>query len=261
MQLVDTHVHLNFADFQADLEDIARRWRQAEVVHLVHSCVQPEEFISIQALVSCWPELACSVGLHPLEAAQWTTETGRQIACAVRSGQRVVAIGETGLDFYKADNTSEQMTAFWEQLAIAHDLGLPVIVHCREAAAATADLLHRFVARHGPIQGVMHCWGGSPAEAQWFLDLGFYLSFSGTVTFKNAKPIQATAQTVPAGRILVETDCPFLAPVPHRGQRNEPAHVRRVAQQVAELRGLDLETLATQTTLNARQLFRLAVPV
>lgn len=261
VQLVDTHVHLNFVDFQTDLEDTARRWRQAEVVHLVHSCVQPEEFTSIQALVTHWPELTCSVGLHPLEAAKWTIETRHQIAQAARSGQRVVAIGETGLDFYKADNTSEQMTAFWEQLAIAHDLGLPVIVHCREAAAATADLLHRFAAHHGPVQGVMHCWGGSPAEAQWFLDLGFYISFSGTVTFKNAKPIQATAQTVPAGRILVETDCPFLAPVPHRGQRNEPAHVRRVAQQVAELRGLDLETLATQTTLNARQLFRLAVPV
>jgi len=260
MRLVDTHVHLNFDAFQPDLDQVAERWRSAGVVGLVHSCVEPGEFESIQALADRLPELSFAVGLHPLDAHRWTETTQSQIASLAASDSRVVAIGETGLDFYKANNGDQQRQAFLSQLEIAQALSLPIIIHCRDAAPATANLVREFIAAHGirQIRGVMHCWGGAPEETQWFLDLGFYISFSGTVTFKNAKPIKASAQMVPSDRLLVETDCPFLAPVPKRGQRrNEPAYVQYVAQHIAELRQIDVTDLAAQTTVNAVRLFQL----
>lgn len=261
MQLIDTHVHINFETFQSDLEVIATRWRDAGVVRLVHSCVEPSEFSSMQALADQFPELVFAIGLHPLDADKWIQESADQILALATSDSRVVAIGETGLDFYKADNREQQEQVFWAQLAIAKRLNLPVIIHCRDAAAPMAKLLHEFWQQQGPVSGVMHCWGGTPEETQWFLDLGFYISFSGTVTFKNAAQIQASAQMVPSDRLLVETDCPFLAPVPKRGERrNEPAYVRYVAEQVARLRGVTLESLAVQTTQNACCLFGLSLP-
>jgi TatD DNase family protein len=256
--LVDTHVHLNFGVFQPDLEALCQRWRQAGVVRMVHSCVEPAEFPAIQALSQQFPELYFAVGLHPLDMDKWQSELPEKILALAQSDPKVVAIGETGLDFFKADNPAQQAQAFDCQLKIAQQLGLPVIIHCRDAAAAMREQLQGFCQSHGPVQGVMHCWGGSPTETQWFLDLGFYISFSGTVTFKSAKQIQAAAQMVPAERLLVETDCPFLAPVPKRGEkRNEPAYVRHVAEWVAQLRGEPLSALARQTTENACRLFKL----
>jgi len=262
MQLIDTHVHINFNfdAFQTELEAVRERWREAGVVRLVHSCVEPSEFVAIQALADRFPELFFAVGLHPLDAHQWTDETANQILGLAASDPRVVAIGETGLDFYKAENQQQQKEVFAAQLAIAHQLNKPVIIHCRDAAAPLRDLLQEFWKRHAPVRGVMHCWGGTLEETQWFLDLGFYISFSGIVTFKNATQIQASARMVPSDRLLIETDCPFLAPIPKRGKRNEPAYVRYVAASVAQLREVSLETLAAQTTENACQLFGLSVP-
>ncbi|WP_017715540.1 TatD family hydrolase [Kamptonema formosum] len=257
MQLIDTHVHLNFDRFEADLEAVRDRWREAGVVRLVHSCVEPAEFAGIQAIASRFPEISFAVGLHPLDAYKWTGSSQAEILALASSDGRVVAIGETGLDFYKADNKELQKTAFEAQLCVAQQLKLPVIVHCRDAAAEMAELLRDFFDCFGAVKGVMHCWGGTPEETQWFLDLGFYISFSGTVTFKNATGIQESARTVPLERLLVETDCPFLAPAPKRGKRNEPAYVRYVAEKVAKLRNVSLETLAAQTTLNASLLFGL----
>lgn len=260
MELIDTHVHLNFENFQPDLDEVAQNWRDAGVVQLVHSCVEPKEFTQIQALANRFPELSFAVGLHPLDMDQWTETTAAEILQLAQADSRVVAIGETGLDFYKSDSRSLQEQAFLAQLAIAHQLDLPVIIHCREAAAEMADLLHNVWEQQGSVKGVMHCWSGTPEETQWFLDLGFYISFSGIVTFKNARQVQAAAQMVPENRLLVETDCPFLSPVPKRGERrNQPAYVRYVAEQVATLRGVSLEAIATQTTANARQLFNLPV--
>ena len=259
MQLIDTHVHINFDVFQPELEAVAQRWREAGVVRLVHSCVEPSEFGGIQSLADRFSELSFAVGLHPLDADKWTDESANQILSLAKSDNRVVAIGETGLDFYKADNQRQQEQEFGGQLTIAHQLGLPVIIHCRDAAAAMWDFLQRFAQEHriSAFKGVMHCWGGTPEETQWFLDLGFYISFSGTVTFKNATTIQASAQMVPIDRLLVETDCPFLAPVPKRGERrNEPAYVRYVADRVAQLREISLDTLADATTQNANRLFQ-----
>jgi TatD DNase family protein len=257
LQLIDTHVHINFEVFQEDLSLLQNRWREAGVVHLVHSCVEPEEFPGIQSLANRFPELSFAVGLHPLDVHKWDEEKASQIHKLASSDPRVVAIGETGLDFYKSNNQKQQRVVLQEQLKIASQLDKPVIIHCREAATSLRELLQDFFSNQGPIKGVMHCWGGSPEETKWFLDLGLYISFSGIVTFKNAEQIKASAQIVPSDRLLIETDCPFLAPVPKRGKRNEPAYVRYVAECLAALRQTSLLDLAEQTTKNACQLFNL----
>ncbi|KKI98592.1 TatD family hydrolase [Prochlorothrix hollandica] len=257
MRLIDTHVHINFPVFQDDLAEVAQRWRDAGIAYLIHSCVEPGEFHTLQALSDQFPELFFAVGLHPLDVHLWTPDLATTIQQLAQSDRRVVALGEMGLDFFKSDQVEQQYAAFGAQLRIARALDLPVIIHCRDAAVPMAEFLQQFWQEQGPVRGVMHCWGGSPEETQWFLDLGFYISFSGTVTFKKAEQIQASAAMVPEHRLLVETDCPFLAPVPQRGKRNEPAFVRHVAEQVATLRQVPLESLAAQTFHNSCQLFRL----
>ncbi|MEM9087421.1 MAG: TatD family hydrolase [Cyanobacteria bacterium P01_F01_bin.53] len=261
MRLVDTHVHLNFDSFDVDRDEVAAAWRQAGVAHLVHSCVEPAEFSKIHELTQRYPEISMAVGLHPLDMDKWVEGPGGtadQISQLAEAEPKVVAIGEMGLDFFKADDRALQEQAFIAQLEIARSLNLPVIIHCRDAAAPMATLLRSFIQERGAVSGVMHCWTGNPEETQQFLDMGFFISFSGIVTFKSATQVKASAQMVPSDRILVETDCPFLSPVPKRKEkRNQPAFVRHVAEHVAELRGVSLSELASQKTRNAQQLFRL----
>lgn len=261
MQLIDTHVHLNFETFEADLDDVAQAWREAGVVRLVHSCVEPSEFEGIRAIANRFPELSFAVGLHPLDADKWTDNMAHEIRHCAQSDERIVAIGELGLDFYKAQNQAHQQHVFETQLAIAHQLHLPVIIHCRDAAETMATLLQSRWHAGQQVPGVMHCWSGTPEETQWFLDLGFYISFSGIVTFKNANAVKESAQMVPSDRLLIETDCPFLTPVPHRGKRrNQPAYVKHVAETLAEIRGTTVDAIAHQTTQNACNLFGLTLP-
>ncbi|MEM8502537.1 MAG: TatD family hydrolase [Cyanobacteria bacterium P01_D01_bin.1] len=258
MRLVDTHVHINFDSFDVDRDAVATAWREAGVAHLVHSCVAPSEFEKIQAIAQRYPEVSFAVGLHPLDMDKWTDGMPADIRRLAQSDAKVVAIGEMGLDFFKADDKAMQKQAFVAQLEIARDLDLPVIIHCRDAAEEMAELVEVFFEENGRVKGVMHCWTGNPEETQRFLDLGFFISFSGIVTFKSAKQVKASARMVPGDRILVETDCPFLSPVPKRKEkRNQPAFVRYVAEHVAELRGVSLATLAEQTTRNAQALFSL----
>jgi TatD DNase family protein len=259
MQLIDSHVHLNFDVFEPDLPAVRSRWQEAGVIHLVHSCVEPAEFASIQLLATKIAELSFAVGLHPLDVDKWTTDTAEQIASFAQRDSKVVAIGEIGLDFYKAENQTQQKDVFVAQLEIARELDLPVIIHCRDAASITRDVIQDFQ-QHSQIKGVMHCWTGNVEETEWFLDLGFYISFSGIVTFKNAKQIQESAKMVCNDRLLIETDCPFLSPVPKRSQkRNEPAFVRYVAETLATLRNVNTEDIAAITTTNACKLFGLSV--
>jgi TatD DNase family protein len=255
MQLVDTHVHINFDVFQGNLDSLKQRWQEAGVVHLVHSCVDPTEFQGIQSIADRFPELSFAIGLHPLDVEQWQDNTAIKIESLAASDCRVVAIGETGLDFYKADNQARQILVLQEQLRIAQKLDLPVIIHCRNAAAELKEVLTDFWQSDGEVKGVMHCWGGNEIETRWFLDLGFYISYSGIVTFKNANQVKESAKIVPSDRLLIETDCPFLAPVPYRGKTNEPSYVLQVAEQLALLRQTSLEQIAEQTTANACRLF------
>ncbi|MDJ0795747.1 MAG: TatD family hydrolase [Calothrix sp. MO_167.B12] len=261
MQLIDTHVHLNFDVFEPDLLAVRSRWQEAGVVHLVHSCVEPSEFTQIQSIAQRFSEISFAVGLHPLDSGKWHHQMAEEIKSLALSEPKVVAIGETGLDFYKADNRQQQLMVLESHLAVAAELNLPLIIHCRQAAMELKQVLQKWREAKGEkIKGVMHCWGGTPEETKWFLDLGFYISFSGTVTFKNAKQIHQSAAMVSSERLLVETDCPFLSPVPKRGEkRSEPAYVYYVAEKVANLRGETLEAIASQTTKNACALFGLTI--
>ncbi len=255
--LIDTHVHLNYAALQPDLDAVAAQWRAVGVQQLVHACVYPGEFPQLQAIADRYPEVFIATGLHPLDADRWLPELATLMREQAEGDARVVAIGETGLDFFKAENADLQEEAFRAQIAIAQERDLPLIIHCRDAAVKAREILQAV----GPVRGVMHCWGGTAAETEWFVELGMFVSFSGIITFKNATSIREALQMVPLEQLLIETDCPFLAPVPHRGKRNEPAFVAHVAETVAAVRGLSIEELAAITTANARRLFRLPEPV
>lgn len=257
--LVDSHCHLVFRNFDADLEEVRERWRQAGVRALVHACVEPSEIPGIRALADRLPELRYSVGVHPLDTEHWQADTAVVLAAAAAADARVVAIGELGLDLFRQKNLAEQLAVLRPQLDLALELDLPVIVHCRDAAEPMLAELRRRAEQGRCPRGVMHCWGGDSEEMAAFLELGFFISFSGTVTFPKAQATHDCARQVPADRFLVETDCPFLAPVPRRGQRNEPAHVRTVAARVAELRGETLSQVARASTANACSLFSLPV--
>ncbi|MEB3354898.1 MAG: TatD family hydrolase [Cyanobacteriota bacterium] len=255
--LVDSHCHIVFRNFDADLDAVAQRWRDAGVQALVHACVEPAEIPAIRALADRFPELRYSVGVHPLDTQHWQQDTQQVLRDAALADDRVVAIGELGLDLFRDQNLEAQLAALRPQLDLACELDLPVIIHCRDAAEPMLAELRERAGRGSCPRGVMHCWGGSPEEMAGFLELGLYISFSGVVTFPKAEATHACARQVPSNRYLVETDCPFLAPSGHRGNRNEPAFVAAVAGRVAELRGESLEHVALTSSRNAAALFGL----
>ncbi|MBM5799351.1 MAG: TatD family deoxyribonuclease [Cyanobacteria bacterium K_DeepCast_35m_m2_023] len=257
--LIDSHCHIVFRNFDADLDAVVERWRQAGVVALVHACVEPSEIPAIRSLADRFDELRYSVGVHPLDTQHWRPDTQALLRESATADPRVVAIGELGLDLFRDNNLDEQLAVLEPQLDLACELDLPVIVHCRDAAAPMLQLLRQRAERGLCPRGVMHCWGGTPVEMAAFLELGFYISFSGVVTFPKAEDTHACVRQVPADRYLVETDCPFLAPVPRRGKRNEPSYVASVAERVAELRGESLEQVANTSTRNAVALFGLTL--
>lgn len=257
--LIDSHCHLVFRNFDEDLDAVRERWREAGVKALVHACVEPSEIPAIRALADRLPELRYSVGVHPLDTEHWQPDTAEVLASAAREDRRVVAIGELGLDLFRQKNLDEQLQVLRPQLDLAVELDLPVIIHCRDAAEPMLQELRQRATRAACPRGVMHCWGGTPQEMEGFLKLGFFISFSGTVTFPSAHDTHACARQVPAERYLVETDCPFLAPVPRRGKRNEPAYVRAVAERVADLRQETLAQVCRNSTANALRLFGFAL--
>ena len=257
--LVDSHCHLVFRNFEEDLDAVRQRWHEAGVKALVHACVEPSEIPAIRALADRLPELRYSVGVHPLDTEHWQSDTAAVLSRAARDDRRVVAIGELGLDLFRQKNLEEQLQVLRPQLDLAVELELPVIIHCRDAAEPMLQELRERAGRGACPRGVMHCWGGTPEEMRGFLELGFFISFSGTVTFPKATDTHACACEVPADRYLVETDCPFLAPVPRRGKRNEPAYVRAVAERVAALRQEPVAQVCRTSTANALRLFGFAL--
>ncbi len=255
--IIDSHCHIVFSNFNEDREKVAKRWRSQGVKALLHACVEPSEIPAIKAMADQFPEMRYSVGVHPLDVKHWEPETLSVLKNAALDDSRVVAIGELGLDLFKAKNLTEQLAILIPQLKLAFELNLPVIVHCRDAAKEMLDVFSKLSEEGCCPKGVMHCWSGNLKEMREFLSLGFYISFSGNVTFKNAYDIHECAQEVPPDRFLVETDSPFLSPVPHRGKRNEPSFVKHVVDKISELRGESFSEIAEKTTKNSRELFAL----
>ncbi len=255
--IIDSHCHIVFSNFDEDREKVAQRWRAEGVKALLHACVEPSEIPAIKLMADQFEEMRYSVGVHPLDFHNWQSDTIKILRNAAIDDKRVVAIGELGLDLFKAKNLDEQLLILIPQLNLACELNLPVIVHCRDAAKEMQAVLSRLFADGCCPRGVMHCWSGNVKEMKEFLALDFYISFSGNVTFKNALDIHECAREVPLDRFLVETDSPFLSPVPYRGKRNEPSYVKHVVEKIADLRGESFSKIALESTQNARRLFGL----
>ncbi len=256
IELIDSHCHLIFENFERDIEDVVLRLRSRGVKKLVHACCELTEISRIKKISHEFEEIFYSVGLHPLEAAKWDLSSKSILKKSAKEDRKVVAIGELGLDFFKSENKNQQIDALIPQMELAHELALPVIIHCRDAANEMIKICNDLYMKGKCPRGVLHCWTGTPQEMKQFLDLGFYISFSGIVTFQKSYEIHECAKIVPNDKYLIETDSPFLAPVPHRGKRNEPAFVENVANFIANLRSTELITIAKESSKNAKDLFK-----
>ena len=249
---VDSHCHLSFPELAGQIDAVLARMREQQVVAALNVCVTLEEFPRVLALAELHPNIFASVGVHP----DYTDSLEPDVALLVRLADhpKVVAIGETGLDYYRLKEPLEwQRDRFRVHIRAARETGKPLIIHTRAAAEDTLRLMRE--ERADQAGGVMHCFTESMDVASAALDLGFHISFSGIVTFRNAEALRDVARRVPLDRLLIETDSPYLAPVPNRGKTNEPSFVPWVAKQVAELHGVSTEHLARATTDNYRRLF------
>ena len=252
--LVDSHCHLDFPDFGDDLDGVLARAAQAGVGTMQTICTRVTQFDTVRSLAEGNERIWCSVGIHPHHVAE-EPEVSAGHLIRMAEHPKVIGIGETGLDFhYDNSPRPRQEASFRQHIAAARQTGLPLIVHTRSADEDTCRIL-REEAGKGAFPGVIHCFSAGRAVAETALDIGFSISFSGILTFKNAEEVRAVARDVPVDRLLVETDAPYLAPVPHRGRRNEPAHVVHTAARLAELKGLDAGELARETTANFFMLF------
>jgi len=254
--LVDSHCHLDFPDLAQRLPELLERMQQNDVGCAVCIAVNLEDFPRVLALAESHRHLYATVGVHPeYTDAEEPTE---QKLIELAAHPKVIAIGETGLDYYwQKDRPEWQRNRFRRHIRAAITTGKPLVVHMRDAADDTLGILREEGVQ--AVGGVMHCFTETWEVARQALDLGFYISFSGIVTFKNALAIKEAAQKTPLDRILVETDSPYLAPAPHRGKTNEPAYVRHVAEEIARLRTLSLEEVSEATTANFFNLFKHAV--
>lgn len=261
--LVDSHCHLDFPDYAEDRDQVIQRARAQGVGTILTISTKLSTFPAVRGIAEGHDDIYCSVGIHPHEAASEDGGGARADTAqlvALTAHPKVIGIGETGLDYhYEHAPRDIQMRSFRAHIAAARQTGLPLIVHAREADADMAAILREEFANSG-FSGLLHCFSSSRALADAALELGFYISFSGIVTFKNATEVRDTAKTVPLDRLLVETDAPYLAPVPHRGKRNEPSFVAHTAALVAELRGIDAAELAAASTANFFRLFGKARP-
>lgn len=255
---VDSHCHLAFPDFREDLPQILERMRAAGVAGALNVCVTLEEFPAVLALAENHPQLWATVGVHPDYADIEEPTVERLVSLAAHP--KVVAIGETGLDYYRlAEPLEWQRERFRTHIRAARITGKPLVIHTRAAAADTLRIMEEEGA--GEVGGVMHCFTETRAVAERALALGFHISFSGIVTFKNATELQAVATWVPLERLLIETDAPYLAPVPYRGRRNEPGYVPAVAEKIATLRGVATEVVAEASSRNFFNLFKVKAQI
>ncbi len=252
--LVDSHCHLDYLAKDGDLEEVVARAGRAGVGRMVTICTKLSEFEEVREIAMRFDGVHCSVGVHPHEAeAEGQDRPDRLVELA--GHPKVVGIGETGLDFYYEHSPRQaQEASFRAHIAAARSTGLPLIVHTRDADDDTVRVLEDEFAR-GPFGGLIHCFTAGPGLARAALDMGFYISLAGIVTFKKAEALCATVREVPLERLLVETDAPYLAPVPKRGKRNEPAFVVHTAEKLAGIKGVEAAVLARATTENFHRLF------
>ena len=258
--MIDSHCHLADEAFAEDLEVVIARARAAglERALVILSAGDPKESAQAQLVERLWPDVRFAIGVHPHHAHQFADDPSRA-ADIVREQWATTpsarALGEIGLDYhYDFSPRVVQQAVFRAQIRLARQLARPVVIHTREADADTLAILKE--EGGGEVSGVLHCFTGTPALAQAGLDLGFYISLAGIVTFPKAGALRDTVRAVPLGRLLAETDSPFLAPVPHRGKRNEPAHVTRVIETLADIHGMETAAVARQTTANFHTLFQ-----
>ena len=255
MFLVDSHCHLDFPDFAADLDGVVDRARDAGVGTMVTICTHLSRFDQVRAIAARFDGIRCTAGVHPHEAGGEGALATRERLIELAADPLVVGIGETGLDYYYEHSAREaQKASFRAHIQAARDTGLPVIVHTRDADEDTVEILTGEY-RNGPFPGVIHCFSTSRYLAEKSMELGFYISLSGIVTFKAAEDLRDTVRDLPLDRLLIETDAPYLAPVPKRGKRNEPAFVAHTAAVVAELKQLEVTELVQATTDNFFRLF------
>ena len=252
--LVDSHCHLDFDVFDEDRQETIQRARDAGVATMVTICTRVTRFEEIRAIAETDENIWCSVGIHPHQAEEEPVVTVEDLVSRA-AHPKVIAIGETGLDYYYDNSPRElQETSFRTHIAASRETGLPLIVHTRDADEDMAEILEDEMEK-GAFPGVLHCFSSGRRLAERALDIGFYISLSGIVTFKNAQDLRDIVKDVPVDRILVETDAPFLAPIPNRGKRNEPAFVADTAARVAELKAMDNQALSAASTENFFRLF------
>ena len=252
---VDSHCHLDFPDLANNLDEILENMQQNQVTHALCVSVNLEDFPRVRTLAESHNNLYASVGVHP-DYENLTEPSAAQLV-KLAEPPRVVAIGETGLDYFRLKGDLEwQRARFRQHIRAAKQCNKPLIIHTREAAVDTLRIMAEEGADH--VGGVMHCFTESLEVAQQAIEMNFSISFSGIVTFKNAHFVKEVARTIPLDKILIETDSPYLAPVPFRGKTNQPAFVRHVAEEIAKLREISLEEVATATTHNFFRLFKVA---
>ena len=252
--LVDSHCHLDFPELQADFPGVLERMRANGVTHALTISTTLETFPAVRAVAHAQTNLWCSAGVHPDERRDGREVSQEELLDMARD-PKVVAIGETGLDYFRVEGDTEwQRERFRTHIRAARRCGKPLVIHTRSSAEDTLALMREEGA--GEVGGVMHCFTETWEVAEAAMALGFHISFSGIVTFKNAQALKEVAKRVPLERMLVETDSPYLAPVPHRGNPNQPAFVKHVAEEIAKLRGIAFEEVARATTENFFRLFR-----
>jgi len=258
--LVDSHCHLDFPDFADDMDAVVSRAAAAGVMHMLSICTYVSKFDQVLAVARRYDNIYCSVGIHPHNAEK-EPEVSAERLIGMAGDDKVIGFGETGLDFYYDKSPRDiQKRQFRAHIEASRRLGLPLIIHTRDADEAMAEILTE-EAKKGAFTGLLHCFSSSRKLADTALELGLYLSISGIVTFKTADELRAIVKDVPLERLLVETDAPYLAPIPKRGKRNEPAFTRHTAEKVAEIKGVDLDEVARVTTDNFFRLFSKAKPV
>jgi len=252
--LIDSHCHLDFADFAAERDAVVERARAAGIRRMITISTHTEAFDSISRLSETYEDVFCTVGTHPHHAHEEAEVFLDRLAALARH-PKCVGIGEAGLD-YHYDKTPRDIAArvFRTHIAAARQSGLPIVIHARDADTDVAAILQDEMGK-GAFKGLLHCFTASALLAETALSLGLFISFSGVLTFKNSQNLRDIARTVPMDRVLVETDAPFLAPVPYRGKRNEPAFVAATARTLAEVKGVSIQTIAQETSANTLRLF------